>query len=266
MGDHSLQRVLRLDAVDWAWPRAAVIPDDAPLDAHGYPTNAAVRPHLLEAAADPAVDFLFGHLNETDTIGHDAGPQSAEMTACASATDQIVGEVLAALIGDWERSLVVVTSDHDMETRLPYPEIDPAAGRESAGLVDDWIADGGAAWIRLSPGADPHLGINILTSIEGVESWRWREPDRLLLLAAPGRVFAAPRVPIGGIHGSISTARTLAIVGGGHPAAAELARALEERPPKLQDWAPTIASLMGLDLSGPDGLNLLASSELELAD
>lgn len=257
MGDTELQRVLRLDDFDRAWPTGASIPEGTPVDAHGYPTNAAVRPHLLEAAADSSIAFLFGHLNETDTVAHDAGPQATESMECARAADAIAGEVLVALAADWDRTLVIVTSDHDMEPRYPYPPIDPTAGSDCAGLVDDWIADCSAAWIRLSPGADPHQAIKILAGLEGVESWRWREPDRLLLLAAPGRVFAWPYIPVGGLHGSSSTARTLAIVGGGHPVVAQLARALEERSPRLWDWAPTIGAVLGLELPPMDGLGLL---------
>jgi hypothetical protein len=265
VGDHRLQRVLRLDDFGEAWPSEASIPDGTPLDAHGYPTNEAVRPHLLEAARDPNIDFLFGHLNETDTVAHDTGPQSAASGECARATDLIVGEMLDALAPDWDRTIVIVTSDHDVEPRFPYPPIDPTAGAECAGLVDNWIADGSAAWVKLPPGADSHMVIGVLSNLAGVEEWRWREPDRLLLLASPGRVFASEHLPVGGIHGSVSTSRTLAIVGGGHPVVDELAAAIAERPPRLHDWAPTLRAVLGLEPAASDGVNMLEVSELESA-
>jgi hypothetical protein len=98
------------------------------------------------------------------------------------------------------------------------------------------------------------MAISRLTALDGVVAWRWREPNLLLLLAAPGRVFAAPWVPAGGVHGSTATARTLAIVGGGHPVVPGIAAWIEERPPRLQDWAPTLAGLLGIELPDADGL------------
>jgi Type I phosphodiesterase / nucleotide pyrophosphatase len=265
MGDQKLQLVLGLDEIERAWPPAAVVPDGTELDAHGYPTNAAVSPHVLAAAADRDLDLLFVHLNETDTLGHDLGPTAHATLACVRAADAIVGQLMAALAPDWHRTVVVVASDHDMSRRLPYPAIDPAAARDCAGLIDDWIADGCAAWLRLTPGVDAHMAISRLAALDGVEGWRWREPDVLLLLAAQGRVFAAPWIPVTGIHGSTSTERTLAIVGGGHDAVADIAASIACRSPRLRDWAPTLAGLLGIDLPNAEGIDLLEVAEVESA-
>jgi len=265
MGDQKLQRVLRLDEMERAWPPAAVVPDGTELDAHGYPTNAAILPHVLEAAADRDLDLLLVHFNETDTLGHDLGPSASETLACIRAADAMVGELLSVLAPDWDRTVVVVASDHDMARRLPYPAIDPTTSRDCAGLFDDWIADGCAAWLRLTSGVDAHMAINRLAALEGVENWRWREPNVLLLLAATGRVFAAPWIPVNGIHGSLSTDRTLAIVGGGHPAVADIAGSIVDRSPRLRDWSPTLAALLGIDLPEADGFDMLESSVLESA-
>jgi hypothetical protein len=265
MGDHKLQRVLRFDELDRAWPPAGIVPERIELDAHGYPTNAAIRPFALEAVADRDLDLLFVQFNETDTLGHDLGPTEASTLDCVRAADAIVGEVVEALAPEWDRTVIAVVSDHDMMRRLPFPAIDPTVPRDCAGLVDDWIADGCAAWLRLTSGVDAHMAINRLAALEGVENWRWREPDTLLLLAAPGRVFASPSMPISGIHGSLSTARTLAIVGGGHPAVANLAACIADRSPRLTDWAPTLAGILNVDLPEADGFDLLAESEMESA-
>ncbi len=265
VGDHKLARVLRFDQLERAWPPGATVPVGTELDAHGYPTNSAVRGPALEAIADSSVDLVFVHLNETDTLGHDLGPSAPATAECVRAADALVSEMIDALSPDWDRTLVAVVSDHDMARRLPLPPIDPSAGRDCAGLVDDWIADGCAAWVRLTPGADHHMAISRLAGLEGVESWRWREPATLLLLAAPGRVFAAPRIPAAGVHGSAQTARTLAIVGGGHPVAVELGRAIGVRPPRLRDWAPTLAPVLGIDLPDADGLNMLEACEIASA-
>lgn len=257
MGDHRLMRVLRLDGLDRSWPPRGTVPVDTELDAHGYPTNAAVQPHALAAAADRDLDLVFVHFNETDTLGHDFGPSAPETIDRVRKADAIAGELLEALAPDWDRTVVAVVSDHDMTRRLPYPAIDPTASRDCAGLVDDWIADGAAAWLRLTSGVDAHMAIDRLSAVEGVENWRWREPNVLLLLAAPGRTFAAPWIPVSGIHGSIATERTLAIVGGGHPAVAEIAASIAARPPRLRDWAPTLASVLNIDLPEAEGIDLL---------
>jgi hypothetical protein len=177
----------------------------------------------------------------------------------------MVGELLSVLAPDWDRTVIVVASDHDMTRRLPYPAIDPTTSRDCAGFFDDWIADGCAAWLRLTSGVDAHMAINRLTALEGVENWRWREPNVLLLLAATGRVFAAPWIPVNGIHGSLSTDRTLAIVGGGHTAVADLAASIADRSPRLRDWSPTLAALLGIGLPEADGFDMLELSVLESA-
>jgi hypothetical protein len=265
MGDQKLAQVLRLDGIDGLWPPHGLVPDGTEVDAHGYPTNAAVRPHALRAAADPELDLLFIHFNETDTLGHDLGPASRATLECVRAADEIVGELVEALAPDWDRTVLAVVSDHDMARRLPYPAIDPTASHDCAGLIDDWIADGCAAWLRLTAGVDAHMAINHLAALDGVESWRWREPDVLLLLAAPGRVFAAPVIPLAGIHGSSATDRTLAIVGGGHPAVAELGGAIAAALPRLRDWAPTLAGLLDIELPDAEGTDLLQMPALRSA-
>jgi hypothetical protein len=75
--------------------------------------------------------------------------------------------------------------------------------------------------------------------------------------AKPGRIFAAPRYSAGGFHGAPITARTVALVGGGHPAVRQIAETIAARRPHLADWAPTIAHVLGIDLGRVDGLNLL---------
>jgi hypothetical protein len=109
------------------------------------------------------------------------------------------------------------------------------------------------------------MAIKHFAAVEGVAAWRWRDPNILLLLAETGRVFAAPHIHLGGVHGSISTTRTLAIVGGGHPDVPVVARAISVRPPQLKDWAPTIAAVLDLDLPDAEGRNLAAVEALESA-
>jgi arylsulfatase A-like enzyme len=219
--------------------------------------NAAVLPHLLAAVADPSLAFVFGHVNEADTIGHDQGPESEAARACYRATDQLVGVVLDALASRWADTVVVIVSDHDMQSRDSFPPVDPMAANSSDGRWDGYIPDGGSALIHLEPGVDPEQAGAALERIDGVETWV-RSNDALLIAGLkPGRIFAAPGYPSAGFHGAPITARTVALVGGGDPAANRIAGAIAARRPHLADWAPTIAPLLGVDLGVIDGRDML---------
>jgi hypothetical protein len=256
-GDHKLQRVACLEEVGLVWPLHAELPDSVPLDTHGYPLNSVVVPHLLAAAADPDISLTFCHLNETDTLGHDLGPGAAETLDCVRAADEAIGLLVETLEADWDRTLVIVTSDHDMEARTSDEPIDPRSRPEHARLISDWIADGSAAFVRLGLGIDHDTAIAEFRTIDGIAGYRSYEPDMLLLLAAPGRVFAGQKVYAGGTHGSRSTARTLAVVGGGHPVSRDLGYVIRQRPPRLREWAPTVASILSLELPAADGDSLV---------
>ncbi len=261
LGDHHLHRVLRLGSLT-RWPAGGHLPDGTSLDAHGYPTNAAVREPLLEVAAEPGWRFLFAHLNEVDTLGHDLGPEDPATVLAQRATDVVVGEVLEALRAGragragWSRTLVVVVSDHGMEATVAQPRIrlDPT-DRRLAPWIEDAIGDGGAAWAHVRSGLDPAAAGARLGELDGVGGWSAEGRRRLLLTAQAGRSFGAREG--GGVHGGPGTAATVAIVGGGHPAVAQLARSIASRPPRLADWAPTIASILGVALPGRDGADLL---------
>jgi len=262
-GDHRLQRVAHLEDEDWAWPAGGEVPNEIPVDAHGYPVNAAVLPHLLAAADDSEIALVYGHLNETDTLGHDLGPNAPETLDCVRATDRCLRLLMDALEPDWNRTIVIVTSDHDMEARVAADPIDLSPALAD-GLICDWIADASAAFARLAIGVDHDRAIAGLRRLDGIAGWRSYDPDMLLLLAAPGRVFAGQRVHAGGTHGNRSTSRTLAIVGGGHPIASALGKAIDAAPPRLRDWAPTIAAILGVELPAADGDPIVESAIVAL--
>jgi arylsulfatase A-like enzyme len=243
-------------SADRRWPPGGVIPPGTALDAHGYPLNAAVRPHLLAAIADSSLGFVFGHVNEADTIGHDHGPQSEAARACYRATDHLVGELLDTLASRWADTIIVIVSDHDMQSRDSSPPIDPMAS--AADRWDAYVPDGGAALVHLQPGADPQKACEALLRIDGVEPCVMSGDSLAILGAKPGRIFAAPRYSAGGFHGAPLTARTVALVGGGHPAVREIADAIAARRPHLADWVPTIAPVLGIDVGRVDGMNLVS--------
>lgn len=242
-------------SADRRWPPDGVIPPGTALDAHGYPVNAAVLPHLLAAIADPSLGFIFGHVNEADTIGHDKGPESEAARACYRATDQLVGVLLDALASRWSDTVIVIVSDHDMQSRDASAPVDPMAS--GSGEWDAYIPDGGSALVHLKPGVDPEQAGAALGRIDGVETWV-RSIDSLLIAGLkPGRICAAPRYSTAGFHGAPITARTVALVGGGDPAVSLISGAIAARRPHLADWAPTVAPLLGVDLGHVDGRNLL---------
>ena len=261
MGDQKLYRVLGAGSISALWPAGGRLPDRASLDAHGYLTNEAAWPAMVEAIRGPDHRFLFCHLNEADTVGHDYGPASKEAAACYRATDRVVGFLLDALRETWDEWLLIVVSDHDMEPRGPAEGVDPMTIPGVDAVACDWVEDGGSAWLQLRPGIHAESVSKILAASRVVDSWRWFG-DRLLLLASPGHVWHAGHVSRLGLHGGPGTRRTVAIVGGGHPAVRPLARAIRHHTPELRDWAPTIAQLLGVGLPDADGLDLLTESTM----
>jgi len=252
LGDHKLVGVAGLDGLPNLWPEHGDLPADIRLDAHGYPVNAEVLPHAIEALSDPDTLLTFIHLNETDTLGHDLGPNAPETIECVREADRGVGRLVDALELDWHRTIVMVASDHDMEARTNDDPIDLAPAVQ-IGAICDWIADGSAAFARLAIGVEHDAAIATIRRIGGVAGWRCYDPDILMLVAEPGRVFAGQKVYAGGTHGNRTTARTLAIVGGGHPLASVIGQSVAAIPPRLRDWAPTIAAILGIDLPASDG-------------
>ncbi|HET7093296.1 MAG TPA: alkaline phosphatase family protein, partial [Thermomicrobiales bacterium] len=256
-GDQYLHRILGAEAADASWPPAGDLPAGAPVDPNGYAANEAIRPYLLRAAADPDVRFLFGHINEPDTWGHRRGPRHADTLAAYAAADRLVGETLAALRPDWQRTLIAVVSDHTMEPPSDAPPIDllahPAVRAVAAGVVEE----GGSALLLLRDGVSSDEAGTALLDVVGVAGWRPLTSEALLVEGAPGSRFAAGGGKgLAGIHGGAGTTRTMAVVGGGHPAVGRIARAFANAPPHLADWAPTIAAVLGISLAEADGRDL----------
>ncbi len=259
MGDHELLRVLRAEAVPDHWPPDGST-DGIALDAHGYPTNDAVRPRLLEAAADPGLDLLFGHLNEADTVGHDHGPVSAVALDCHARTDALVASVVDALRPGWAATLLVIVSDHGMAPIQDGRRLDPCEDARLSRWIDDWLGDGGAALVRLRAGTGAQSAMRRAVELDGIESAAIAAPDQLLLTAARGHAFAGTPDGGRGGHGGPGTRRALAIVAGGHPATAALRDVVDAHPPAMEDWAPTLAGLLGVPLSDATGRDLLAGA------
>src|SRR5207245_11080746 len=89
----------------------------------------------------------------------------------------------------------------------------------------------------------------VLARVAGVACWHPGGRELLLVGARPGWIVAAPAHPSGGFHGGPATARTVAIVGGGHGAVPRIASAIARRRPHLATWAGVILDLLEVQTS-----------------
>lgn len=245
VGDPELVRVLRLGTGSRAdvWPPTAEAPAGTERCEHGYLRDSEVLPRLIEAVESDAA-LVFGQLNEPDTAGHVHGPDSEAALARYRATDEAVGAVLSAASSRWEKTVVVAVSDHDMEPVTDADPIDPESALPE--LIEVALYDGGAAWLWPRGGVETEVE-DAVRGLEGIESC-WRFGDGLLLAtASPGRRFLGPVWPRGGLHGGRATQATLAVVGGGHPAARTLGELVASGRPSIAVWAPLLAAVLGVE-------------------
>lgn len=255
-GDQKLIGIMATAAASVAWPPGGTLPADTPTCPSGYATNAAVRGPLLAAVTDPDLDFVFAHLNETDTWGHRLGPDDPRTVAAYKEADALVGEVIDANLADWERTILVVVSDHGMEPVGGEP-VDLLSNQAIRDVVAEVANDGGAALVRMRDGAERITSMELVAGVAGVARVAELRPGVLLVAGEPGVVFAAGASKHRrGMHGGPGTTTTVALVGGGHPAVSRIAAAIAERPPHLADWAPTIAALLGAAMPTAEGRDL----------
>jgi predicted AlkP superfamily pyrophosphatase or phosphodiesterase len=125
--------------------------------------TADVVVHLLETAR-PAL--LLAHIWQTDEAQHTRGPWSAEARAAIEGADRQIARMVKAArdAGAWERTLVVVVSDHGFTTVAR--QLRPGALLRERGLVtldgegrvQSWkataVASGGLAFFYLADAAD----------------------------------------------------------------------------------------------------------------
>lgn len=258
VGDQHLIGVMGAARADSHWPEGGVTPEGVVVDAHGYPTDDEVAPRLAPLLAAGGPDLVVGHLNAPDTAAHVHGPDSEEALATYASTDRWVGFLVEELRAGWGDVVLMVVSDHDQQTANGAERIDLWGPAEARGLVGIPEGSGGVVW-----GEDPDAG-RWLDAIDGIEGHEEVVPGARLVWSERGRRFdwppgfTAPDEP--GDHGGQATRNQVAIVAGGHPAAGKIGETLRRRKPDAEDWAPTIAALLDLDLPGATGRSLLPSS------
>lgn len=241
-GDQCLVGVCGARAAETHWPPDGALPEDAPRGALGFAADRAVVAALDAADVDGA-DFLFVQLDETDTARHLHGPDAAESLDRCRQTDAAFGEVLERLRPRWGETIVIALSDHDHE-RVAEGAVDLAAEVSQRGLDLAVDCDGTAALIvgDVEPSA--------LLELPGVAASAAIGEIGTLVWGPEGQQFGIDW-GLKGHHGSPRTATQLAVVGGGHPAAAGLAHAIGNTRPLARSWAGVVCDLLGLTPPAP---------------
>lgn len=267
-------------------------PSDAPRDgrdpASGYATDVATMDGVLAALATAPADLTIVNIADVDRHGHGDGPRSDAYTAAISGADAAIGRLIAALhaLGRWERSVLIVTSDHGFDDVRPTParpapvisleKALAAAGVRGVHLVADGgvehvYADGVradatgvggdgetlarvAAIARRTPGVAevlarlPVPGVPALATVHPEWHVGHERMGELIVVAAPGHQLVDPWDDVdGGFKGNH-----------GGPEEAEIPLVVSGGSPAVRaaprgtaapgavDVAPTIAALLGL--------------------
>jgi hypothetical protein len=248
-GDQKLVGQMGGSRADVVWPPDGRLPDGTPRCAFGYASDAAVLSALdtVGGDSDLDVDFAVIHLNEPDTTSHLHGPDSPEAFEQYRATDAAYGEVIARFADGWDHTIVLTVSDHDQETITdftPVELVDALADVDGVEVADE----GTAALVHRAAGSiDDERLFEMIRAVDGVESALALAPDIWMAWSEPGRAFGSTPIPIHGQHGSPRCRSQMAIVSGGDPRAARVARRVERTQPSVLDWAPMIAELLQLD-------------------
>jgi len=240
VGDQELVGVMGGRAATEHWPCDGVIPDDAPLDAHGYLDDAATLPQILATLAGDA-ELVVAHLNSPDTAGHVHGPDALGARDVYRAVDASLTEVRAAVEPSASETVTIVVSDHSMEPVTVDDPVDLSAALDSTGM--EWFPEGTAALVYGDhPDAD-----RVLRDVDGVAGCQELSPGVRIAWADPGRWMCFTGIDSEpGMHGSPRTARQLGAVLGTHPVVRDIDARIQAGNFDATSWAPTIAGLLGL--------------------
>jgi predicted AlkP superfamily pyrophosphatase or phosphodiesterase len=239
--------------------------------------------HILQTRPP---NLLLLHLLATDVIQHRNGPKSPAAYAALAEADSRIAEVVRALdaAGILKNSTLFVASDHGFEK--PSHLVNPNVVLRKAGLLRptphrhaQCISEGGTAFVYLTnPGTaseDRAKAITLLREVEGLDriieprqypELRLPDPARnsqigdLLLVAKEGYTFSdevfdediITPIPISlGSHGYLATDPRMngVLVVWGHGIKTGTKLGVVDN----LDVAPTIAALLGIELSDVEG-------------
>jgi hypothetical protein len=256
-GDQCLVGVTDARAADAHWPPNGEPPAGVRRDAHDYIDDRDTIMELV-AALDARPDLLVSQLNAPDTAAHVFGPDSEAALDCYRATDALLG--VAREHVDWDDTVWIVVSDHDQE---PLDDLGPVDLRPEFARrgLDLFALPEGSATVVCGAGArDAARWLTDVDGVEGTAPFHARDANLECCLAwsAPGRAFGFAEMGTErGTHGGPRTRSQVAVVTGGHPAVGTLAAAASKRRMAAADWAPTVASLLDLDLPHATGRSLV---------
>ncbi len=96
------------DGIGYLFPKAAVNKD---LNCDG---DIAITNAVVDYIENKKPDFLFVHLHDVDSVGHNAGHDTPEYYAAVERTDAHIGKILKSIAraGIEDETLVLVTADH----------------------------------------------------------------------------------------------------------------------------------------------------------
>jgi arylsulfatase A-like enzyme len=256
VGDQCLVGVMGARAADSHWPPNGEPPADVRRDAHDYLDDDDTMVELI-AALDAGPDLVVSQLNAPDTAAHVHGPDSDAALAVYRDTDARLAVLREHL--DWDDTVWIVVSDHDQETVVDREPIDLRPAFAARG-VDLFALPEGSATIVCGEGArDAATWLSDVEGVEGTAPFHLADPglETCLAWSVPGRTFGFVELATEpGTHGSPRTRAQVAVVTGGHPAAARVASAAAARTVSATDWAPTIAALLDLELPDAAGRSL----------
>jgi hypothetical protein len=257
VGDQCLVGVMGARAADTHWPPNGEPPVHVRRDAHDYLDDADTIVELL-ATLDARPDLVVSQLNAPDTAAHVHGPDSDAALAVYRETDARLAVMRDHL--DWGDTVWLIVSDHDQETVVDREPIDLRPVFAARGLELFALPEGSATVVFGSGARDAAAWLREVEGVEGTAPFHLADAslEACLAWSVPGRTFGFTELATEpGTHGSPRTRAQVAVVTGGHPAAARLAQAAAARTVSATDWAPTIAALLELDLPDAAGRSLV---------
>jgi arylsulfatase A-like enzyme len=219
---------------------------------------------------DPALMFV--NLGDVDRFGHaDLSGSSLRLlrTLALIDTDAQLSRFVGRLQRDgrWERSVVILLSDHSMDWSLPLSLINLAGRLDDDPLLDGnvRIAQNGGADLLYWTGPEESRGEaivhmrqiaqaapGVLSVHDPVELRLGTNAGDVVVFAKAGWRFTDPSVisnPIPGNHGHPATEQIPFVISGGHPMVRR--GQVSSAPVRTLDVAPTVAELFGLP--APEG-------------
>ena len=226
----------------------------------------AIARYVL-ANEDP--DLTLMHVWMTDDAQHDHGPRSAQAKQAIEDVDTLLGELLAQLESapDWDRTLLVVVSDHGFAAVDHEINFDVLLAEHGLGARAYTIANGGSAYVYATDSAARETALALVAEL-GARA-RVLEPEEIAalggdsnaafaLVAAPTFGFGTKRTgaafvetPGRGTHGYMPTDANMAasfIAIGGRVQPRDIGTI------RMIDIAPTLARWLGVSLPSATGV------------